>query len=89
MDHFIEEFAHLASDPAHLAFEVATTIVIEGILLGLLWPLVKRHIHRDIAHEHAKIEDEHGLEHPEEMVSSNDPHPSVFPLPYDHEKSGI
>lgn len=40
----IDEFIHLISDPAHLAFEVATTIIIEGLFLTLLWPFVKRAI---------------------------------------------
>jgi hypothetical protein len=42
----IEEFAHLMSDPAHLAFEVATTLIIEGIGFGLAWPFIKRKVRK-------------------------------------------
>lgn len=92
MNEFLSHFGELVSDPAHLAFEVFTTLVIEGLLLGLLWPLVKRHFHRDIRQEHQRIEAEHGLVHPyvqrEGYIEQRylDPHEV---LPYDYEKSGI
>lgn len=63
MNEFLNHLAELTTDPAHLAFEVLTTAVIEGLILSLFWPLIKRHIHRDIATEHQTIDAEHGIEH--------------------------
>lgn len=37
---------HMLSDPAHMAFEVISTLVIEGIGLGLAWPFIKRRIRK-------------------------------------------
>lgn len=49
-----EGFFDLLRDPNHLLFEFVTgmtqTIVFDGLLLAVIWPFVKRHIHRDIKH---------------------------------------
>jgi len=48
----IREFLHLLSDPAHLAFEVTTTLLIEGLGAALGWPIIKRLIRRHDRREH-------------------------------------
>ena len=52
----------LVTDPAHLAYEVLTTALIEGLILGLLWPLIKRRIRREVEAEHTVLDIEHGVE---------------------------
>jgi len=37
---------HLVSDPAHLFFEVFSTLVIDILFLGVCWPFVKRLVRR-------------------------------------------
>ena len=59
MNEFLNHFMELVSDPAHLAFEVFTTIVMEVVILGFLWPVILHFIKR----EHRKIDTEHGFTH--------------------------
>lgn len=49
----IHEFMHLISDPAHLAFEVTTTLAIEAIGLRLAWPIIRRKIAQHDREEHS------------------------------------
>ena len=46
MHHFWHEYLHLITDPAHLALEFTMVIMVDVILLGMAWPLVKRAIRR-------------------------------------------
>ena len=55
--HYIE----IMSDPAHLLAEVSLMLLIDVLFLGMVWPLMKRAIHR----EHQIIDAEHGVEHEE------------------------
>ncbi len=61
LNEFLTHLAELGTDPAHLAFEVLTTAVIEGAILGLLWPLIKRRIKRDLTKQHIVLDREHGV----------------------------
>lgn len=63
MAHFLE----LVTDPAHLAFEVFTTLVLEILILGLLWPVIARRIRR----EHRTIDAEHGVDHHDWFFNDN------------------
>ena len=51
-----EPFTALLRDPNHLAFEaitgIAQTAVVDLFVLAFAWPLIKRHIHRDIDRSH-------------------------------------
>lgn len=69
MTEFLTHFLELATDPAHLAFEVATTFVLEILILGLLWPLIARRIRR----EHKTIDAEHGVNHNDWFFDNDDP----------------
>jgi hypothetical protein len=59
MSEFYDHFMELVTDPAHLAFEVFTTFILEIVILGLLLPLIARRIRR----EHRQIDIEHGVNH--------------------------
>lgn len=48
----LAEFMHLLSDPAHMAFEVVSTLLIEGVGATLAWPLIKRAVRRHDRREH-------------------------------------
>jgi NhaP-type Na+/H+ or K+/H+ antiporter len=54
---FRTHFMELMTDPAHLAFEVATTIIFALLAQLVTWPVVARRIRR----EHTKIDAEHGI----------------------------
>lgn len=55
----LHELLHLMTNPAHLMFEVLTDIVFDVLLVGLIWPLALRRLHR----EHEVIDAEHGVDH--------------------------
>lgn len=46
MNEVWSEYVHLMSDPAHVAVEVTFILLVDVILLGLLWPLIKRWVRR-------------------------------------------
>ena len=74
MSHFVEEYLHIVSDPAHLAAELTFMVVIDLVVLGIFFPLLKaaasRVARRSVAAvveqrvlaEHAAIDAEHGVE---------------------------
>lgn len=59
----LANYAELITDPAHTLVELTFVLVVDGLLLGILWPLIKRHFHRDIEREHKVLDEEHGVEH--------------------------
>lgn len=63
MDTFIEHYIDILSDPAHLAVELTLMLVVDVLVLGLLWPLIRRFINRKIDRAHAELDAEHGIEH--------------------------
>ncbi len=62
MTEFLGHYLEILSDPAHLAVEVTIMLVVDVLFLGLIWPLIRKAIHR----EHRLIDAEHGVTHPEE-----------------------
>lgn len=44
----MSEYLELLRDPAHWAFELTLVALIDGIIGVLVWPRIKRHIHRDV-----------------------------------------
>jgi len=50
----LDEFMHMVSDPAHLAFEFFSTVVFDVIILGVAWPFVKRFVRRHDKRVHGK-----------------------------------
>ncbi len=45
-----ESFWVLLKDPAHWEFELFLMVVFDGLIGAIAWPLIKRHIHRDVRH---------------------------------------
>lgn len=41
-----EEYIHLLTDPAHLMFEATLIILIDGLLLGLAIPFIKKAVRK-------------------------------------------
>lgn len=66
---FLGHYAEILADPAHLAVEITLQVIVDGLLLGVVWPFVKRHIHADIAAEHKILDAEHGITHHETTVT--------------------
>ncbi len=69
MGEFWEHYLEILSNPAHLAVELTIFLLIDVLILGLAWPLFKRHCtktakvaaERAAKEEHKKIDTEHGL----------------------------
>lgn len=61
MSAFLGEYAHIVTDLPHLAAEVTFMLVIDVLVLGCVWPLLKRLVDR----AHARIDEEHGVDHDE------------------------
>lgn len=61
MDHFLHEYASILADPAHTAVEATFTIVVDILFLGIVWPFIRRHFHRDLLEQHQVIDREHGM----------------------------
>lgn len=59
IDEFLHEFTL-----AHLLFEVSSILFFEGLLLGLLLPLLLRRLRK----EHLTIDAEHGVDHDQPAV---------------------
>ena len=43
-----EHYLEILRDPAHLGVEVTLMLVVDVAFLGIIWPWIKRHIHRDV-----------------------------------------
>jgi hypothetical protein len=59
----LHEYMEIMADPAHGLAECTFTLVVDGILLGLVWPAVRKAIRR----EHKLIDAEYGVEHEKGM----------------------
>lgn len=60
-----EEFWQLATDPAHLLFELSFSVLFDVIVVSLIWGLIIKkmiipRVKRDV---HKEIDEEHGVEH--------------------------
>ncbi len=97
METFLDEFFHLATDPAHLLLEFCF-VLLDVLVIQAVASRIKKHFHKDIADEHTKIEREHGLEHPiartiREQVERERhdewERQQAASGPYDHKRSGI
>lgn len=55
----LETFWVLLRDPAHWEFELFLILLFDGVIGALVWPFVRRHIHRDVRaaeqHDHELI----------------------------------
>jgi hypothetical protein len=60
---FIAEYIAILTDPAHMAVEFTFMTVVDGLLLGLLWPFVRRFIDAKMRKQHEEFDREHGIQH--------------------------
>lgn len=59
---FIEEYLELMGDPAHVGVEI-TFLVIEMLLIGLAFPVLRRYIRRKMDQAHHEFDRDHGITH--------------------------
>ena len=76
MDHFIEEYFHILSDPAHLAVEITIMILLDFIFLGLIYPILKSRLSKALHKEHKRLDAEHGVTHHGDHVHRGDVDPT-------------
>jgi hypothetical protein len=60
---FLAEYWEILTNPAHMAVEITLMFLIDVILLGLLWPLVRRFIDARLHRQHEQFDREHGIHH--------------------------
>lgn len=61
----LQEYLEIIKNPAHTLVELSYIVVVDIILLGICWPLIKGHFHRDIKVAHEVLDEEHGVVHQE------------------------
>ena len=71
-DNFGQAYWHILSDPAHLMVEVTLTILIDVILLGVIWPLVRNFVREQLQRQHAELDAELGVVHHDDHVHHED-----------------
>ena len=67
-DDWLQRYWHILSDTAHLSVELTMTIVVDVLLLGLLWPAIRRYFNAKLAAQHAQLDAEHGIHHHEDHI---------------------
>jgi ABC-type nickel/cobalt efflux system permease component RcnA len=65
---FVKEYWSILTDPAHFAVEVTITILLDVLLLGTIWPLVKTYVNAKLQRQHDQLDAEHGIHHHEDHV---------------------
>jgi hypothetical protein len=60
---FLHEYWSILTDPAHVSVEITLTILLDGLLLGVLWPLIRRYLQYLLERQHATLDEEHGIVH--------------------------
>jgi hypothetical protein len=60
---FLREYWSILTDPAHVSVELTLTLLFDGLLLGVLWPLIRGYLNRVMERQHAVLDEEHGIVH--------------------------
>jgi hypothetical protein len=60
---FFADYWSILTDPAHMAVEFTFMTVIDGLLVGLLWPFIRRFIDAKLRTQHEVFDKEHGIHH--------------------------
>jgi len=60
---FFAEYVSILTDPAHVAVELTFLVVIDGLLVGLLWPLIQRFVDAKLRKQHEEFDRDHGIHH--------------------------
>ena len=76
---FFEEYVSLLTDPAHIALELTFLVTVDLLLVGLLWPLIKRFLDVKLHKQHEQFDREHGIHHHDDHIHFNPEivHPST------------
>lgn len=78
---FVREYWSILTDPAHVAVEVTLMILLDGLLLGLLWPVIRRYVQSKLTAQHEELDREHGIHHHDGHVHMD---PEVFHAQSEH-----
>ncbi|RNL79689.1 hypothetical protein [Nocardioides marmorisolisilvae] len=60
---FLHEYWSILTDPAHVSVELTLTLLFDGLLLGVLWPLIRAYFNHVLERQHAALDEEHGIVH--------------------------
>lgn len=60
---FFTEYFELLTNPAHIVFELTLMAIVDGLLIGLLWPLFRRFVDYKLRKQHEAFDREHGIHH--------------------------
>ena len=60
---FLHEYWSILTDPAHVSVEITLMILLDGLLLGVLWPLIRKYLNHVLERQHAALDEEHGIVH--------------------------
>jgi hypothetical protein len=60
---FFTQYYELLTNPAHIAFELTLMLIVDVLLVGLLWPLIRKLIDAKLRKQHAAFDREHGIHH--------------------------
>jgi hypothetical protein len=63
MHEILHHYAEILTDPAHTMVELTFILVVDGLFLGLVWPVVRKAIDKRVKKEHAVLDAEHGVSH--------------------------
>ena len=77
-DNFFQAYWHIFTDPAHFAVEVTLTLLLDVLLIGFLYPLVKSYVNDRLQRQHAELDAEHGIHHHADHVHV-EPNAKVIP----------
>ena len=79
---FLAEYWEIMTDPAHVAVELTFLVVVDGILVGLLWPLIRRFLDAKLHTQHEQFDLEHGIHHHGDHVHID---PSILHAEHPHD----
>lgn len=79
---FLAEYFEILTDPAHVAVELTFLVVVDGILAGLLWPLIRRFLEAKLHGQHEQFDREHGIHHHGDHVHID---PSILHAEHPHD----
>ena len=72
-DNFFQAYWHILSDPAHVAVEITLTILLDVVLLGMFWPMLKTYVNSRLQRQHEQLDAEHGITHHGDHVHRETP----------------
>ncbi|MFT4262339.1 MAG: hypothetical protein QM572_03065 [Nocardioides sp.] len=65
---FLKEYWSILTDPAHVAVELTLMLIIDVLLVGLAWPMVRNYVNARLQRQHDELDAEHGIHHHDDHV---------------------